>query len=69
MDRVEMGAGDIVTHREAAEITGQALTVMRDAMVKNLDDPVLVAEILDEMTGHANRMLAPLGYGIGWHMP
>jgi hypothetical protein len=69
MAHIETIAGDLVTYREAAEITGQALTFMRDAMVKHIDDPALVAEVLDEMTDHANRMLEPLGFGIGWCMP
>ena len=69
MERVEMAAGDIVTYAETTQITAQALVFMCDAMVKNLNDPVLVTEILDEMTEHANRMLEPLGYGIDWRMP
>jgi hypothetical protein len=69
VSRIEKKTADLVSYREAAEISAQGLGFMRDAMVKNLDDPSLVAEILNEMTGHANRMLEPLGYGIGWRMP
>jgi hypothetical protein len=69
MAHIEAIAGDLVTYREAAEITGQALTFMCDAMVKHIDDPALVAEVLDEMTTHANELLKPTGLAIGWRMP
>ncbi len=69
VSRIEKQTDDLVSYRECAEITGQGLGFMRDALVANLDDPSLVVEILNEMTGHANRMLEPLGYGLGWRMP
>jgi hypothetical protein len=68
--RVERQAENIVSYAECGLITCQMLEAMKAGMLKNLDDPGLVAGILDEMTGgHANRMLKPLGLGIAWRMP
>jgi hypothetical protein len=67
--RVEELADNILTHRECAEITLALLGLFKAGMVKHLDDPVLLWELLNEMTGDASRTLEPLGYGIGWRMP
>jgi hypothetical protein len=66
MVRVEQQTAELLSYQECGQITCQALTFMRDAMVKNLDDSSLVAGILDEMTGHANELLKPIGFAIGW---
>jgi hypothetical protein len=45
------------------------LEAMKAGMLRNIDDPQVIADVLDEMTGHANRMLLPMGYGIAWRQP
>ena len=69
MERLEMAAGNILTYQECGEITCQVIDCMRTGLVANLDDPDLIAEILDEMTTHANKLLEPTGLAIGWRMP
>ena len=68
MARLEVIADDLISYRECAEITLALLGLFKTAMVKQIDDPVLVWELLNEMTGDATRALEPLGYGIGWRM-
>jgi hypothetical protein len=67
--RVERQAENIVSYAECGLITCQMLEAMKAGMHNNIDDPGLIAEILDTMVGHANGMLEPLGYGMGWRMP
>ena len=67
--RVERQAEDIVSYAECGTITCQMLEAMKVGMINHIDDPALIAEILDTMTGHANGMLVPYGLGIAWRMP
>ena len=67
--RIEKQTDNFVSHRESAELGLALLGLFKAAMVKHCDDPRLVWELLNEMTGDATRALEPLGYGIGWRMP
>jgi hypothetical protein len=69
LHRVERQAEDIVSYYESGLITCQMLEAMKAGMLRNIDDPQAIVDVLDEMTGHANQMLKPLGLGIAWRMP
>ena len=69
VSRIEKQTDNFVSYREYAELALALLGLFKTAMVKQIDDPVLVWELLNEMTGDATRALEPLGYGIGWRMP
>jgi hypothetical protein len=45
------------------------LGMFKAAMVKHIDDPALVWEMLSEMTTDATRALEPLDYGVAWRIP
>jgi hypothetical protein len=68
--RLETAAGDILTYHEVAGLGLQLLDLFRAAMLRHIDDPVVIGELIDEMTDDANRVLGPTtGYGIGWRLP
>jgi hypothetical protein len=69
MERIEIAACDILTHREYAELALALFGLFRAAMIERIDNPALLWEALTEMTSDANRVLEPTGFAIGWRLP
>ncbi len=66
MARIERAAGDVVTYREFGMLTARLIDCMRIGMLQNISDPVIIWDVLTEVTDAARAQLAPLGFELTW---
>jgi hypothetical protein len=69
MGRLEAIADEVLSYREVGMITVQLIDCIRVGMLRNLDDPDIIWDVLSEVTDAARAQLKPLSFGIGWRMP
>jgi hypothetical protein len=59
-------ADEVLSYREVGIITVQLIDCMHIGLLRNVDDPNIIWDVLSEVTEAAQAQLAPLGFGLTW---